>query len=412
MTDKNNLLIEKSENITLGLDRFSSLFDLISKIKRVLTEIENLDSTITEISKSSDMTELQKKQLTADAFGTAGKYGRTATDYLSGVRQMNRSGFHGTKGAGMAEQSLLAQSAGDMDSELADQYILTTNAAYKYNGETEKINAVLDGQSSITNRNNIALADMAAAMIKAGTAAAGYKVKIEDLSAMIGTMEFVTKPGGDEVGNAAVEILNNLQTISSGKITGTLAKANAPMSEKVNGSDKLRDPVSILRDLAKTYTRLDADDPLKTEILTNIGSENHADKLDSLLQNMNLYDKMLVDYSEVDGSAIEQSNKSAENLTGTINKLSNSWTEFVSNIVESDGLKSGVNLLNGLVEGLTSITTSGLDIKTAIPTIIGTIAQNKSKSGGLMKLISIINKAPFLATVEFSSDVYDSYFYV
>lgn len=355
MTDKNNLLIEKSENITLGLDRFGSLFDLISKIKRVLTEIENLDSIITEISKSSDMTELQKTQLTADAFDTAGKYGRTATDYLSGVRQMNRSGFHGTKGAVMAEQSLLAQSAGDMDSELADQYILTTNAAYKYNGETEKINAVLDGQSSITNRNNLALADMAAAMIKAGTAAAGYKVKIEDLSAMIGTMEFVTKLGGDEVGNAAVEILGNLQTISSGKITGTLAKANAPMTEKVNGSDKLRDPVSILRDLAKTYTQLDADDPLKTEILTNIGSENHADKLDSLLQNMNLYDKMLVDYSEGDGSALEQSNKSAENLTGTINKLSNSWTAFVSNIVESDGLKSGVNLLNGLVEGLTDV---------------------------------------------------------
>lgn len=331
------------------------LYELVSKIKLAITEIKELDTMLTEISKRSDMTGTEKKQFAADAYDTAGKYGKTATDYLSGVRQMNRSGFHGTKGAVMAEQSLLAQSAGDMDSELADQYILTTNAAYKYNGETEKINAVLDGQSSITNRNNLALADMAAAMIKAGTAAAGYKVKIEDLSAMIGTMEFVTKLGGDEVGNAAVEILGNLQTISSDKITGTLAKANAPMTEKVNGSNKLRDPVSILRDLAKTYTRLDADDPLKTEILTNIGSENHADKLDSLLQNMNLYDKMLVDYSEGDGSALEQSNKSAENLTGTINKLSNSWTAFVSNIVESDGLKSGVNLLNGLVEGLTDV---------------------------------------------------------
>ena len=71
---------------------------------------------------------------------------------------------------------------------------------------------------------------------------------------------------------------------------------------------------------------------------------------------MEMFDKMLVDYSEGTGSALEESNKSAENLTGTLNKLSNSWTEFVNNIINSDGLKAGVNLLNKLVEGATSLT--------------------------------------------------------
>lgn len=73
---------------------------------------------------------------------------------------------------------------------------------------------------------------------------------------------------------------------------------------------------------------------------------------------MDMYDKMLVDYSEGDGSALEESNKSAENLTGTLNKLHNSWTEFVNGIIDSDGLKSGVELLNGLVETLGSLSDS------------------------------------------------------
>ena len=64
----------------------------------------------------------------------------------------------------MAEQSLLAQSAGDMTADLANNYILATNAAYKLNGESDKLNAVLDGQNSITNRNSVAMADMATAM--------------------------------------------------------------------------------------------------------------------------------------------------------------------------------------------------------------------------------------------------------
>ena len=84
-----------------------------------------------------------------DAYDSASKYGRTASDFLLGVQEMARSGFYGDKGSAMAEQSLLAQSAGDMNAELANNYILATNAAYKFNGEADKLNAVLDGQNSI-----------------------------------------------------------------------------------------------------------------------------------------------------------------------------------------------------------------------------------------------------------------------
>lgn len=346
---------EAAQGFTQCLSVSSGVMFLVSKTREAISEIKELDDILTEISKTSDMTEPQLKQLGMDSYDKASKYGRVASDYLTGVQKMNRSGFYGEKGTSMAEQSLLAQSAGDLSSELADKYILSLNAAYKYNGEAEKINAALDGMNNITNKNSVAMEDMAEAMTKTGTVAAGYKVKVEDLSAMIGTMESVTKLGGDEVGNAAKAILINLQNVTSGKIVDTLDKANASMTEMVNGTEKLRDPINILRDLAKTFNQLDEDDPLRAEILTNIGQKDHANKLGALLQNMDMYDKMLVDYSEGDGSALEESNKSAENLTGTINKLHNSWTEFVNGIIDSDGLKSGVELLNGLVETLGSV---------------------------------------------------------
>ena len=122
-----------------------------------------------------------------------------------------------------------------------------------------------------TNRNSVALEDMASAMSKAGTTASAYNVSVEDLSAMIGTMEAVTKSGGDEVGNSLKSILINLQNVTSSKITGTLEEANASMTTFVDGVEKLRNPIEILRDLSKTFNELDEDDPLRAEILTNIG---------------------------------------------------------------------------------------------------------------------------------------------
>ena len=336
----------------------SAIMGVVYSTKQAVSELKEVDNILTEISKTSDMTSQELEKLGMSSYSSASKYGRTATDYLTGVQEMSRSGFYGDKGTAMAEQSLLAQSAGDMTSELANSYILATNAAYKFNGEASKINEVLDGQNSITNKNSVAMADMATAMTKAGTVASSYNVSIEDLSAMIGTMESVTKLGGEEIGTGIKSLLINLQNISSSKITGTLDKANASMTEMKNGIEQLRNPIEILRDLAKTFNDLDEKDPLRAEILTNIGGKYQATKLAALLQNMDMFDKMLVDYSQGSGSAMEEASKSANNLQGRLNALSNSWTEFVNSVVQSDTLKTGVNILNELVQGVTKLTSS------------------------------------------------------
>lgn len=222
-----------------------------------------------------------------------------------------------------------------------------------------------------SNRNSVALEDMAMAMSEAGTVASSYRVSIEDLSAMIGTIEAVTKSGGSEVGNSIKSILINLQNVTSDKIVKTLDSANASMTEFVNGSKQLRDPITILRDLAKTFNQLDEADPLRAEILTNVGGKYQAPKLAALLQNMEMFDKMLVDYSEGSGSAMEEAQKSATNLTGSINTLTNSWNEFVNFFVTADGLKDGVNFLNEVVQGATSFA----DVLKTINTLNGNVSE-------------------------------------
>ena len=327
----------------------------ISETREAVANIKELDNTLTEISKTSDMTADALERLGQASYDVASKYGRTSNDYLSAYESMARSGFYGEVGQGMSELSLLAQAAGDMSQEIADNYLLATNAAYKFGGNAEKLNGVLDGMNIITNRNSVALEDMASAMSKAGATASAYNVSVEDLSAMIGTMEAVTKSGGDEVGNSLKSILINLQNVTSSKITGTLDEANASMTTFVDGVEKLRNPIEILRDLSKTFNELDEDDPLRAEILTNIGGKYQANKLSALLQNMELFDKMLVDYSEGSGSALEEATKSANNLTGRLNALQNSWNELINSVIQADDLKLLVNILNGLTQSVTNL---------------------------------------------------------
>jgi hypothetical protein len=127
----------------------SSMMAAVSKIKEAVTELKTVDTILTEITKTSNATEAQIKKLGEASFDAASKYGRKASDYLTSVQEMNRSGFQGKQGTDMAEQSIMAQSAGDMTEEIADKWILATNAAYEYEGEAKRINAVLDGANEI-----------------------------------------------------------------------------------------------------------------------------------------------------------------------------------------------------------------------------------------------------------------------
>ena len=355
-----------------------TILTTVSEFLHAIPEIEKADTLLTQIGKTSGMTSGQLKQLGTDAFTLSSKYGKTASDYLTEVQNMAKAGFSENKGSQLAEQSLLAQSAGNMNRELADSYILAANAAYKLNGEAQNINEVIDGQNNIAVRNRLALADIAAAMTLAGNTAADYRVSLADISAMIGVLTSAEKLGGIQAGTAITELLSRLQDTSSDAVVSTLDKANASMTEMVNGSERLRSPIEILRDLSDTFRELNDTDPLKSEILSNIGGENQSANLAALLNNMDTYDKMLVDYSEGSGSALETSRQNVDTLSGSLKMLQNSWTEFVNSILTSDGLKTGANLLNSLVQGAAKLT------KTLTP--IGTIGAGAGLFAGLKNI--------------------------
>lgn len=358
------------------IGQFAWTYGIIQQLPTALSnsvsELKNINDILTEISKTSDLTTSQIKQLGETSFDSASRYGKKASDYLIGVQEMSRSGFYGKQAEDLAKLSILGQAAGDMSTETSNSYLLATNAAYQYLGSVEKLNAVLDGQNMITNRNSVSMNDMAQATSEAASMAAQTGVQIDELSAMIGTMEARTKSGGSEVGNAVKAILINLQNTSSDKIVNTLDKAGASMTKYVDGVEQLRNPIEILKDLAKTYNSLEENDPLKSEILTNIGMKYHANKLSALLTGWDDYEKMLVDYSQGLGSSAIEAEKSANNWSGSVNKLSNAWTELVQNFANSDVIITATNLLTGFVNGIDNVTSALGGFKSLISIIGGT----------------------------------------
>ena len=83
-----------------------------------------------------------------------------------------------------------------------------------------------------------------------------------------------------------------------------------------------------------------------------------GNQLAALLSNWDTYKKILGDYQNAEGSAAQEAEKTAQSWEGSLNRLSNSWTDLIANFANSSGITTGINFLNGIVSGVDALTES------------------------------------------------------
>lgn len=81
-----------------------------------------------------------------------------------------------------------------------------------------------------------------------------------------------------------------------------------------------------------------------------------GNQLAALLSNWSTYKKILGDYQNAQGSAAEEAAKTANSWEGSLNRLSNSWSDLVNNFADSSSIITGINFVNSLVSGIDELT--------------------------------------------------------
>ena len=276
---------QAAQSFTQWLSVSSVVMLLVSKIKNAITELKEVNSIMTEISKTAD--QLSKADLSKvenTSYKTASKYGKKASNYLTGIQEMYRAGYENAED--LAELSTLAQAAGDMQADLANDYLIATDAAYKLKGNTEALNDVLDGQNYITNRNALSMQDLAEATKIAASQSASSGIAIDQATAAMGTMIATTRQGGDVAARAWKGILMNIQQVEGEVEDGEIIDAESlskyekaceslgvSLKEVKDGVISLRDPMQILKELSEAYAALDESDARRANLISAVGGK-------------------------------------------------------------------------------------------------------------------------------------------
>lgn len=345
----------------------------IAGLKRSFTEaletMKDVDDEMVTIRKVTGATTEELNRIEKQAYDTASAYGVAADEYLNSVANFSRAGY-GEQASALAELATKTQIVGDTDAETAQQFLLSMDAAYKYQGSIEQLTKVLDGANEIDNNYATSIEKIAEGLGKVAPIAAQAHVGADELTAAIGTITAVTQRSGTEAATALRALFLNIigdtkteidegVTWTTGEIAGLrdVIKVYAKDAyDAAQATGSVINPMKAIAGLAQSMKDGLLTEQQLMEMVSDIGGKLRTSQLLALIQNWDMYESMLGDYADAVGSADKEVENALDSWTRKTEILHNKWTEFVSHLVETDTIKDALDGVIGLVEFLDSDT--------------------------------------------------------
>lgn len=343
----------------------------IAGVKRSFVEaldtMKSVDDEMVTIRKVTGATTEELNRIEKQAYDTASAYGVAADEYLQFVAGFSRAGY-GEQASALAELAAKTQIVGDTNAETAQQFLLSVDAAYKYQGNIEQLTKVLDGANEIDNKYATSIQKVAEGLGKVAPIAAQAHVGVDELTAAIGTITAVTQRSGTEASTALRALFLNIigdtkteidegVTWTTGEIAGLrdVIKVYAKDAyDAAQATGSVINPMKAIAGLSKSMKDGLLTEQKLMEMVSDIGGKLRTSQLLALIQNWDMYQSMLGDFADAAGSADKEVENALDSWTRKTEILHNKWTQFVSNLVETDTIKDALDGVIGLVELLDS----------------------------------------------------------
>lgn len=188
-----------------------------------------------------------------------------------------------------------------------------------------------------------------------------------------------TEAAKKELSDLGEETDGMITTVS--KLRNTIMDATKAASADGKGFDILdangnyKSTYEIMQGLANLYDDIVAKDKeLGTNnlnlLLETIAGKNRSNIAASILQNGDMLRSVYEDAQNSDGSAENELNSYLDSVDGKMQQLSNRAQEFWTEVIDSETIKNGLDLITSLTKGVTDF----VDKVGVLPTVIPGIA--------------------------------------
>jgi len=382
--EETNKLDKVTESFWMNIQKFARWYiggnivtKVIGSLREALATMKAVDTELANIQKVTDRTDQQMQRTAEAAYKVASAYGVAAQDYLESVAEFAKAGF-GDQSEQLAEIATKTQLVGDVTSTIANKFLIASNAAWKMNGDVEALNKTLDAANIIENNYATSIEKLAAGMPIVSSIAAQAGMTFEETIAALGTITSVTQETGTKAATALRALILNIigavgeyedgleiteESVKS--LDGILQVYAKDALAAADAAGTVVNPMEAIAALAKASEEGLVNQAELFEVLSSLGGKLRTNQLTALVQNFDMMQEMLDKTKESAGSADKEIGVMLDTWEAKTNILKNTWTEFIANTINSNFIKSILDISTAVVDfadnaGLAAAAAAGL----------------------------------------------------
>ena len=326
---------------------FYSSFRIIGKM---VDEVKELDKSLVELRKVTDLEGESLKNFIDDAYSAADAIGATGRAVVDATTVFARSGYEIQESLGLAKVATVMTNVGDGIGNVEDAATSLISALKAYNIEATEAWKVTDIINEVSNNAAINFEDLTEGIQRTGAVYAQAGVPIEKLTGLL---------------TGANEVMQNIEKSSSGLITISqrlrgitelgddgyegVSKLSTEFKRlagiNIYGANgQLRDTYTILKEMSDVWESGKINENTKQYLGELAAGKRQINVLQSLLGNWQSVDKAVQSALDSEGSALEENEKFMDSIQGKMNRFSNQFQQMATNLIGSGLVKFVVDL--------------------------------------------------------------------
>ena len=357
---------------------------LRASLRDALQTITELDATMTQMAVVTDLTVGDYWDQLPEYSQRASELGVSINDAYKAATLYYQQGLKTNEVNAISAETLkLAKVAGIDAAEATDKM---TAALRGFNMELNETSAqkVADVYAELAAITAADVNEISTAMTKTASIASSAGMEFETTAAFLSQIIETTRESAETAGTAMKTVIARFQELKKdpseiGEVDGEIVDANAIETALRSVGVSLRDAQGQFRELDDVFLELSSKwDGLDTNtqryIATIAAGSRQQSRFIAMMQDYGRTQELVSAANNSAGASNRQFEKTMESLEAKIEKLKNAWHEFTMGIMNSDLVKTGVDILTKFLE-IINKATSGIG----------------GLGGSLVKIVSVLN---------------------
>lgn len=343
-----------------------AIMEVWTQVRNGVRFIGELDDALTDVTYTSNVSTKQLEELGNSAIDMAKNLNSSAENILDAVKIYSTANATAEDILRKAQPAIMLSNISGMNGSESSKTINTSLNQFEIEDTEENLLDITDTLQYVSSQLNYdfteGIKEITEGIEASGSVAKNAGLNMQEYATMVGVAVEKTGQSGSTIGNAYKTVFSRITKASSTE--GTLAddisaaeKSLRSIGVEVRDSEnEFRDLTDILADLGEVWDSLSSVE--KSNVGFQVAGTRQLNVLNSLFGSWDSYSAIMEDIDERTGETLKNQEVYAESLKGHLGDLSAVGQSVWNNVIESDTLKMGVDLLTGLLTIVDNLTKS------------------------------------------------------